>query len=45
MKKVKYYLTKKGLEGKLDLTLHFLKKREAEYYFIKDEWGQLKVKR
>jgi len=45
MTKVKYYLTKKGLEEKLGLTLHFLKKKEAEYYLIKNEWEQLKVKR
>jgi len=44
MKKVKYYLTKKGLEEKLGLTLHFLKKKEAEYRLIKNEWEQLKVK-
>ena len=45
MKKVKYYLTKEGLEEKLGLTLHFLRKKETEYCRIKDEWEQLTAKR
>ena len=45
VKKVQYYLTKKGWEEKLGLTLHFLKKKEQEYYSIKNEWEQLTVKR
>ena len=45
MKKVKYYLTKKGLEEKLGLTLHFLNKKEEEYRSIKSEWEQLTTKK
>ena len=39
--KVKYYLTKKGLQQKINLTYHFLKKKEAEYNRIKEEWERL----
>ena len=45
MKKVKYYLTKEGLEEKLGITSHFLKKKEEEYYSIKNEWEQLTTKK
>ena len=45
MKKVKYYLTKKGWGEKLGLTLHFLKKKEEEYHSIKNEWEQLTIKK
>ncbi len=43
VKKVKYLLTKKGLKEKIDLTYHFLKRKEAEYNRIKSEWESLKV--
>jgi len=39
--KVKYILTGKGLEQKIKLTYHFLKRKEAEYNFIKNEWNTL----
>ena len=35
--KVKYILTKKGLEEKLRLTWYFLKKKEQEYLELKKE--------
>ena len=36
--KISYLLTPKGLEEKLRLTYHFLKKKEAEYKILKKEW-------
>lgn len=36
--KVSYLLTSKGFEEKLRLTYHFLKKKEAEYNALKEEW-------
>ena len=41
LKKVKYLLTKKGLEGKINLTYHLLKEKEAEYRRLKKEWERL----
>jgi len=41
IKKVKYLLTKQGLEEKVNLTYHFLKRKESEYNRIKKEWEQL----
>ena len=41
IKKVKYFLTRRGLEEKVSLTYHFLKKKESEYNHIKNEWVQL----
>ena len=35
--KLKYYLTKKGIETKLSYTYHFLKKKEDEYFALKKE--------
>ena len=35
--KLKYYLTKKGIETKLRYTYHFLKKKEDEYLRLKQE--------
>ena len=35
--KVRYILTKKGLEEKISLMYHFLKKKEAEYNHIRQE--------
>ena len=40
-KKVKYLLTKKGLKEKINLTYHFLQRKEAEYNSIKKEWNAL----
>lgn len=39
--KVKYILTGKGMEQKIKLTYHFLKRKEAEYNRIKKEWERL----
>ena len=39
--KVKYIITKKGLQEKMNLTYHFLKRKEAEYNQIKKEWDKL----
>ncbi|MFC1590680.1 MarR family EPS-associated transcriptional regulator [Candidatus Omnitrophota bacterium] len=41
LKKVQYTLTKKGLEGRMHLTYHFLKRKETEYNRIKKEWELL----
>jgi EPS-associated MarR family transcriptional regulator len=38
LKKISYILTSKGLEEKINLIHHFLKKKEIEYYALKDEW-------
>lgn len=38
LKKIGYLLTSKGLEEKMQLTYHFLKKKEAEYNILKKEW-------
>lgn len=38
LKKVRYILTKKGLEKKLRLTHYFLKKKEKEYMALKGEF-------
>jgi EPS-associated MarR family transcriptional regulator len=39
--KIHYYLTKEGLEHKMNLMELFLKKKEEEYTMIKQEWEQL----
>ena len=39
--KVKYILTGEGLEQKMKLTYHFLKRKEAEFNKLKDEWEHL----
>ncbi|MBL7132309.1 MAG: hypothetical protein ISS45_13080 [Candidatus Omnitrophica bacterium] len=41
LRKIKYILTEKGAEEKLKLTYHFLKRKEAEYSSIKNEWDIL----
>lgn len=41
LNKLHYYLTKKGLEYKINITQHFLKEKENEYNQIKKEWEQL----
>ena len=38
-KKVRYILTRKGLEKKLRLTHYFLKKKEREYLALKGEFS------
>jgi len=42
-KKAQYILTRKGLEEKLKLTYHFLKRKEDEYQRIKKEWSVLET--
>ncbi len=43
LRKINYILTAKGLEEKMRLILHFLKKKEAEFNLLKKEWEQLAV--
>jgi len=38
---MKYFLTKKGLKEKINLTYHFLQRKESEYNSIKNEWNVL----
>jgi EPS-associated MarR family transcriptional regulator len=40
IKKVRYALTKKGLDEKARLTYYLLKKKEAEYNLVKREWEE-----
>ncbi len=37
-KKIKYILTRRGLEEKIKLTSHFLNKKEREYKRLKEEY-------
>ena len=41
MQKIHYLLTKQGIDHKIQLTQHFLKKKKEEYNFIKQEWERL----
>ena len=41
LKKVRYVLTKKGFQARVELTRYFLKKKEAEYNRMKEEWERL----
>ena len=41
-KKMRYFLTKKGLKEKINLTYHFLQRKESEYNNIKEEWAKVK---
>lgn len=41
LKKIQYYLTKEGMEHKMQLTQHFLKAKENEYNRLKKEWDEL----
>lgn len=41
MRKINYILTEKGLEEKMRLTYHFLKRKEMEYNLIRQEWERL----
>ena len=43
LKKIKYILTKMGLQEKLHLTYHFLKRKEKEFNHLKKEWEELKT--
>jgi EPS-associated MarR family transcriptional regulator len=45
LERINYILTKKGLEEKMHLMYHFLKKKEAEYNRLKEEWGKLAMGR
>src|SRR3989338_4666180 len=38
IKKIGYLLTPKGIEEKARLVYHFMKRKEAEYNFLKEEW-------
>ena len=44
LKKVKYILTKKGLDQKLKLTYVFLQKKEKEYLALKEELERISHK-
>lgn len=41
LRKIRYILTKEGLEHRIKLTYHFLKRKEAEYNRIKNEWDKI----
>lgn len=41
LNKLQYHLTKDGLKYKIQITLHFLQKKEAEYNRLKQAWEQL----
>ncbi len=41
--KIHYYLTKEGLEHKMNLMELFLKKKEEEYNQMKEEWEKIVV--
>jgi len=43
--KIQYYLTKEGLEHKVQLMQHFLKEKEFEYNKLKSEWEQFVLHR
>lgn len=39
--KIQYYLSKEGLDHKIELMQYFLKAKEAEYNQLKNEWEQI----
>jgi EPS-associated MarR family transcriptional regulator len=41
IKKVRYFLTKKGFNARVELLNYFLKKKESEYKRLKAEWISL----
>jgi EPS-associated MarR family transcriptional regulator len=41
LKKIQYMLTKEGIEHRVQLTQHFLQRKEAEYNRIKSEWEKI----
>ena len=42
IKKISYILTPKGFKEKIRLTYYFLKRAEAEYNYLKQEWERLR---
>lgn len=44
LKKINYLLTEKGLEEKMRLMYHFLKRKETEYNNLRQEWERLNGK-
>ncbi len=43
IKKISYILTPKGFKEKVRLTYYFLKRAEAEYNYLKQEWERLRA--
>ena len=43
IKKISYILTPKGFKEKVRLTYYFLKRAEAEYNYLKQEWERLRT--
>ncbi|MBU1863750.1 MAG: MarR family EPS-associated transcriptional regulator [Candidatus Omnitrophica bacterium] len=41
LKKVRYVLTKKGFNARVELTQYYFKKKEEEYNRMKEEWERL----
>jgi EPS-associated MarR family transcriptional regulator len=41
LRKINYFLTKRGFEQKLKLTYHFLQRKEQEYNIMRQEWDKL----
>lgn len=41
LKTINYILTAKGLEERINLTYHFLQRKEADYNLIKQEWQRI----
>jgi EPS-associated MarR family transcriptional regulator len=44
LKKVQYILTGEGFNKKMRLTYYFLRKKEAEYVRLREEWDRLNAK-
>jgi EPS-associated MarR family transcriptional regulator len=44
LRKVQYVLTGDGFQEKMRLTYYFLRKKEAEYVRLREEWDRLNVK-
>ncbi|MFC1646013.1 MarR family EPS-associated transcriptional regulator [Candidatus Omnitrophota bacterium] len=42
--KVKYFLTKEGLDARLLLTRHFLERKELEYNRLRKEYEDMQIK-
>jgi len=41
LRTINYMLTKKGIEERIELTHHFLQRKEREYIILKDEWEKV----
>lgn len=41
IQKLKYHLTREGIEERVKLTYHFLKEKESEYNHMKKEWENI----